>query len=985
MKFLSPKARITMGLVGVMSSLVMLAFLFNIIPDKNAAVREGRAVLAETIAVYSTALVKTAKSQRLKNDFNLLAERNEHLLSLALRHQSGGILVSTGDHTEHWEDMSGEYSRDSQVRVPIWAGDQKWGQLELRFKPLKSEGLWGVLKMPMVQMVLFMGLAGFIIYYFYLGKVLRQLDPSQAIPSRVRAALDTMAEGLLILDRKEQIVLANQAFAAMIDKSADGLLGYRAGELPWMDTAGEKIEKIQRPWVQSLMHGKVQRDSIIRLQLSEDELRTLKANCSPVLGDGGNYAGVLVSFDDITELEEKEIELLNSKLEAEKANKAKSSFLANMSHEIRTPMNAILGFTEILKRGYVKNEAESLRYLNTIHSSGKNLLELINDILDLSKVESGRLEMENRKIEPYAIIHEVLQILTVKANEKGIALAFRADGALPREIETDPVRLRQIIFNLVGNAIKFTEAGSVTVTCRITKKDASTQLIIDVSDTGIGISTEALKDIFDPFVQAESTVTRRFGGTGLGLAISRRFAQALGGDITVKSELGMGSTFRISLATGNLSGVPFLQPEAVNNLQKEIEPENNFHWQFPEARVLVVDDGGENRELVKLLLEEAGLFVDEAENGQIGVEKATAGGFDVILMDVQMPVMDGFTAVGILRKQGLKIPVIALTANAMKGFEAQCLEAGYSGYLSKPINIDEFMERMAQILGGRKEKREVASTRISESDQDVRPEEKSEADLGPIVSKLPAHIEKFKQIIGRFVKRLNQQLDALETAQASGDLKTVAQLAHWLKGAGGTVGFDVFTEPAAQLEIYAKKGQAQQIKPSIAYLRQLAKHIVVPEGEIAVASSSAPQPSKERPSSDLPSSSPSDDKVPKAIVSRLANIKRLQPTILSFVEKLDEKIETMQAALEKDDMTELAGLAHWLKGAGGTVGYDDFTKPAADLESCAKADHVEQAHQKVKEIKSLVAAIVPPVIDTDGNPGNKQTDSGNQNPDAVGY
>ncbi len=424
MKFLNPKTRITMGLIGVMTSLVMLAFLLNIIPDRNSAIREGHALLAETIAVYSTALVKTANSQRLRDDFNLLTERNENLLSMALRHESGDILVSTGGHADRWEEMLGEYSKDSQIRVPIWAGDQKWGQLELRFKPLKFEGVWGVLKMPMVQMILFMGLAGFIVYYVYLGKVLRQLDPSQAIPGRVRAALDTMAEGLLILDRKEQIVLANQAFSAMIDKSANSLLGYRAGELPWIDTAGKKIEKSQRPWIQSLRHGNVQKDSIIRLQLPEAGFRTFKTNCSPVLGDSGKYAGVLVSFDDITELEEKEVELLNSKLEAEEANKAKSSFLANMSHEIRTPMNAILGFTEILKRGYVKNETDSLKYLNTIHSSGKNLLELINDILDLSKVESGRLEVEKLKVEPYTTLHEVLQMLTVKANAKGIGLDF---------------------------------------------------------------------------------------------------------------------------------------------------------------------------------------------------------------------------------------------------------------------------------------------------------------------------------------------------------------------------------------------------------------------------------------------------------------------------------------------------------------------------------------------------------------------------------
>ena len=244
MKFLNPKARITMGLVGVMTSLVMLAFFLDIIPDSKSAVRQGRAVLAETIAVYSTALVKTAESKRLRDDFNLLADRNKDLLSLALRHESGNTFVSTGDHADHWQEMAGEYSKDSQVRVPIWSGDRKWGQLELRFESLEGEGAWsGLLKNPMLQMVVFMGLVGFVVYYFYLGKVLRQLDPSQAIPGRVRAALDTMAEGLLILDRKEQIVLANAAFSAMIDKSANSLLGYRAGELPWMDTAGEKIEK----------------------------------------------------------------------------------------------------------------------------------------------------------------------------------------------------------------------------------------------------------------------------------------------------------------------------------------------------------------------------------------------------------------------------------------------------------------------------------------------------------------------------------------------------------------------------------------------------------------------------------------------------------------------------------------------------------------------------------------------------------------------
>jgi PAS domain S-box-containing protein len=777
-----------------------------------------------------------------------------------------------------------------------------------------------------------------------------------------------LAEGLLIIDRKGQIVLANQSFAALIGKSPDELLGHRADDLPWMDTSGNQVKKPNHPWIQALDQGKTQKNCMLRLRRQDQGWLTFNINCSPVLGSGGKYAGVLVSLDDVTQLEHKEIELRKSKEAAESANKAKSEFLANMSHEIRTPMTAILGFTDILKRGYVRNKKDSLRYLNTIHSSGNNLLELINDILDLSKVESGRLEVEKTWVEPHRIIHEVLQILGVKAQDKGIGLDFRAQSMLPQRIETDPARLRQIILNLVGNGIKFTDQGSVTVTCRFEKTSAGPRLLLEIADTGIGISQDKKKTIFDPFVQADTTVTRRFGGTGLGLAISRKFARALGGDITVESELDKGSTFKVTFATGDLEGVPFLQPEDVSMPQHEFSETEKSRWQFPEARVLIVDDGAETREVVRLMLEEAGLNVDEAENGLAGLEKARASLYDVILMDVHMPVMDGFTATKTLRQEGLKKPIIAFTANAMKGFELQCLENGYSGYLTKPIDVDRFMELMADLLGGQLVHKETGSAEISSDVEPFVVEEFQEEGSPPIVSKLSSDNERLRKLIERFVTRLHEQLGAMEQASANGDFEEIAFIAHWLKGSGGTVGFEEFTEPASRLENLAKERCEQEVAQAISNLRGLAARLVIPGDQ-------TPTPADIAPSGETCSatSTTAPQKVSmgeKSVLSRLAPNSLFHPAIFRFIEKLEKQIKEMEQAYNSRDLDELALLAHWLKGAGGTVGYDEFTEPTAQLEKCAKSGQVEQAGQMLEKVKVLARAIVPPSMD-DGPYGDK--------------
>ena len=832
MKFLNARTYIAFGLASLAASVVLVSSVLGIFPDRDGAVRQGRAALAETLAASATALIADKNPAQLHAVLSFVVKRNADLLSAAVRTADGAAVVTVGAHEPSWLSAARARDSDAQIEVPIMSGPQKWGQLELRYEPLGQSGIPGIPGSALVVFAVFMALSSFCSFYFYLGRVLSDLDPSRAIPGRVRAALDTLTEGLLVVDHKQNIVLANAAIAKLLGASPEALLGTRVSTLAWSATDGSTLDADAHPWMRALATGKAQTNETLALRDAEGVQRSFIVNCAPVLNGRGRAAGVLISLDDVTQLENNKVELGRAKEKAEAANQAKSDFLANMSHDIRTPMNAILGFTELLKRGYGRNEGDAKKYLETIHASGKHLLEIINDILDLSKIEAGRLEVETLACAPHAIVREVVTVLGVRAREKGIALDFRAEGRIPETILSDPTYLRRIVTNLVGNSIKFTERGGVTVVLRLAREGTAPHIALDVIDTGIGIPSHRLESMFDPFTQANSSVTRRFGGTGLGLTISRRFARALGGDIVVVSEEGKGSTFTVTVETGPLEGVRMLRDDELAAAAGAGSAALEARWTFPPKRVLVVDDGAENRELLRLVLSEAGLVVAEAENGRIGVDKARSEPFDIVLMDMQMPVMDGYTATRTLRADGMQIPIFALTANAMKGAEHDVMEAGCSGILVKPVNIDQLLETLAALLGG---------TRIEPAPQHrsgttpaaEAPVAAAAALLAPPLRSRLAGSARLRPVIRKFAARLAEQVLAIEQAYASRDMQALAALAHWLKGAAGTVGYDDFTEPATRLEQAAKNALAPEIDSAMAEVRALAARVEAPAEEPA--------------------------------------------------------------------------------------------------------------------------------------------------------
>lgn len=523
--------------------------------------------------------------------------------------------------------------------------------------------------------------------------------------------------------------------------------------------------------------------------------------------------------DEISQRATIQQELVRAKEAAEAASLAKSRFLANMSHEIRTPLNGILGFADyILIHDHSLQKADRRDYLRTIKRCGEGLLVLINDILDLSKIEAGQMDFERVRFSPHGVISDAISILRPKAREKNLSLEYRWDGVVPESIESDPLRLRQLLMNLIGNAVKFSETGGVNVIAKI--DPASQSLAIDVVDTGVGIPEETQAALFNPFTQGDSSVTRRFGGTGLGLSICKCIVEGLGGEIRYTSEQGRGSTFSFTIDTGSLDDIRMSSIPLEDIVMEEPHRTESISMQpIHSKRILVAEDGETNRKLIRLLLVRAGAEVILVENGLEAVAAVRKGRFDLILIDMQMPIMDGYSATSQLRAEGFTNPIVALTAHAMRGDEERCLQAGCTEYLSKPIRQELLLARIATLLSGTNVEVELNQAMTTPT-QDQS---------GEIVSELPIEEPPFAELVREFIGRANDKMFEMQCAYKSNNRSQLKELAHWMKGSGGMAGFPMLTDCARELESVVKNSMDDRIEEKLMILESLVQRLQSPQ------------------------------------------------------------------------------------------------------------------------------------------------------------
>jgi len=654
------------------------------------------------------------------------------------------------------------------------------------------------------------------------------------VPVAHRAIIASMESGVVALDTADNIVEINPAAERMFDLRAADVVGKSirrvfAGHpevIDWLTTQRETTLR------GTFVAGGVQREFDIRILLLYDRRR---------------HAGRLITFHDISKLAVAEREAEAAKENAEAANRSKSEFLANVSHEIRTPLNAIIGMTDLSLEGELSDRQRE--HLEIVRSSAGSLLSIINDILDFSKIEVRKLELDRVDFDIRKVVRETVKMLAVTASGKPLKLVCMIAPDVPAVVVGDALRLRQVLSNLIANAIKFTSEGEVRVDVRLAEQDqgadaGGVRLHFAVSDTGIGISDEDKKLIFESFAQADASTTRIYGGTGLGLSIASHLIGLMGGAIDVESEIGTGSTFRFDIVVGGSDvsaeslAHPTGEPPAVavaNLAEVEIDAAQPGHVRatvadlsdvvgsptrdrgaaVPEEdggsrwRLLVAEDNLVNQRVASTLLESRGHEVKVVGDGQEAIEALGESEFDLVLMDIQMPRLDGIDATRSIRAgeqwTGKHVPIVAITAHAMAGDRERFLEAGMDAYVPKPLDARVLFETIGRLLGDGGSEPESQTPEEAPSEETLS-EETPVIDRAAVLEKLGGDEELLAEIIELYLDDAPKVLDSIRAAFATEDVEGVWKAAHRLKGSVGSLSADPAFQAAKHLEEVGRKG-----------------------------------------------------------------------------------------------------------------------------------------------------------------------------------
>ncbi|MDZ4785741.1 MAG: response regulator [bacterium] len=657
------------------------------------------------------------------------------------------------------------------------------------------------------------------------------------------------------------------------------------------------------------------------------------------------------------ELEEARALLDQKRKELEISSEFKSEFLAKMSHELRTPLTAMMGYAQKVLH-MSPEDPESKDAIHTVMRNGEHLMELINDILDLSKIEAGKLSLDLLPCSPGEILQDVQALMKIRAEQKGLAFWIEYQGEMPERIITDQTRLKQILLNLVGNAIKFTQKGSVKIGASC-NKEANT-VSFQIVDTGIGIPADKKDKLFTAFEQGDISVTRRFGGTGLGLTISLQLAEMLGGNVYVDSILGMGSSFKVEIKTGPLDKVQFLSPIELERTKYTETSSLDIKIERLSGRILIAEDNVDNKKLLEFYFKKSGADFLIVDNGQEALNKALIEPFDIVLLDMQMPVMDGYSAAKKLRDRGFVKPIIGITANNMESEVKKCLNAGCDLVLGKPYNWNKLFTHLKEHIGAKGENTSViklaptpehslGKIKIELEDKTQKNQNfdfKKNASLNdkPILSEMYNENPDFQPLIIEFLEGLQKYINSVEESCATKNWAELKAVSHDISGVAGMYGYSECSEISKKLRIACMQKEEGQIdtlsKELVANIRRMELGLKVFRGEKL-------------------ESSPKQTEETVVISSELFDVSpELGPEILEFLDGIDGVLQKLNEATQSMNWTVLSSITNEVSGTASLFGYPTFATAAKNIEEAITKGETANLPKMIVDLTKMKEAMV---------------------------